>query len=163
MAWSGPAPASIARGLAQKKRVIAKALALQQPDAADGLNVVAKVGGFEIGGIAGCILAAAFHNKPVVVDGFIATAGALIAHSLAPPSVDYMFAGHLSEEPGHALMLRRLGLEPILQLGMRLGEGSGAASAMSVIEAATFVHNNVMTFAEARVDSSSLRDWASDD
>ena len=140
-------------GLAHKKHVITKALARHQPVANDGLDVLAKVGGFEIGGIAGCILAAAYHKKPVVVDGFIATAGALIAHALCPHCSDYMLAGHLSEEPGHALMLKHLDLEPILQLRMRLGEGTGAALAMSIIEAATCVHNNVMTFAEAKVDA----------
>nr|MBS0022210.1 nicotinate-nucleotide--dimethylbenzimidazole phosphoribosyltransferase [Gammaproteobacteria bacterium] len=136
-------------GLARKKSVVVKALELHQPSADDGLDVLAKVGGFEIGGIAGCILAAAFHKKPVVVDGFISTAGALIAHLLCAHCVDYMFAGHLSEEPGHGIMLKHLGLEPILQLGMRLGEGTGAALAMGIIDAAVHVHTDVMTFAEA--------------
>ncbi|MFZ0257082.1 MAG: nicotinate-nucleotide--dimethylbenzimidazole phosphoribosyltransferase [Gammaproteobacteria bacterium] len=140
-------------GLARKKNAIVKALELHQPVAGDGLDVLAKVGGFEIGGIAGCILAAAFHNKPVVVDGFISTAGALIAHVLCPHCVDYMFAGHLSAEPGHGIMLKHLGLEPILQLGMRLGEGTGAALAMGIIDAAVHVHTEVMTFAEANVQA----------
>jgi nicotinate-nucleotide--dimethylbenzimidazole phosphoribosyltransferase len=112
---------------------------------------LAKVGGFEIGGIAGIVLACAHHRKPVVVDGFISTAGALIAHSLCPAAADYMFAGHCSEEPGHRRMLDHLKLAPILNLGMRLGEGTGGALAMSVIEAAVRVMTEVMTFEEAGV------------
>jgi nicotinate-nucleotide--dimethylbenzimidazole phosphoribosyltransferase len=135
-------------GLARKKQAITSALNLHEPDASDGLDLLAKVGGFEIGGIAGCLLAAAFHQKPVVVDGFISTAGALIAQALCAHSVDYMFAGHRSEEPGHRIMLSHLGLEPILQLGMRLGEGTGAALAMSIIDAAVRVHTEVLTFAD---------------
>lgn len=147
----GPGTGLDTAGLARKKSAITRALALHRPDANDGLDVLAKVGGFEIGGIAGCILAAAFHKKPVVVDGFISTAGALIAQALCRDCVDYMFAGHLSQEPGHGIMLRHLGLEPILQLGMRLGEGTGAALSMSILDAAVRVHKEVMTFAEADV------------
>ena len=145
-------------GLARKKSVVVKALELHQPSADDGLDVLAKVGGFEIGGIAGGILAAAFHKKPVVVDGFISTAGALIAHLLCRHCVDYMFAGHLSEETGHGIMLKHLGLEPILQLGMRLGEGTGAALAMGIIDAAVQVHTQVLTFAEANVQARLVSD-----
>jgi nicotinate-nucleotide--dimethylbenzimidazole phosphoribosyltransferase len=96
-------------------------------------------------------MAGAYHRKPVVVDGFISTAGALIAQALCPQVVDYLFAGHQSEEPGHKIMLRHLGLEPILDLGMRLGEGTGGAMAMSVIEGALRVFNEVMTFEQAGV------------
>lgn len=145
-------------GLARKRESIVRALELHQPAANDGLDVLAKVGGFEIGGIAGCILAAAFHQKPVVVDGFISTAAALIAHALCPPCVDYMFAGHLSEELGHEIMLAHLGLEPVLRLDMRLGEGTGAALAMSIIDAAVRVHREVMTFAQANVHANLPRD-----
>ncbi|MDJ0784178.1 MAG: nicotinate-nucleotide--dimethylbenzimidazole phosphoribosyltransferase [Desulfosarcinaceae bacterium] len=140
-------------GLAHKKAVIAQALEVNQPDAQDGVDVLAKVGGFEIGGIAGLILACAFHRKPVVVDGFISTAGALIAAALCPAAQGYMFAGHCSEEPGHKLMLAHLGLAPILDLGMRLGEGTGGAMAMSVIEGALKVFKEVMTLEEAGVTS----------
>ena len=96
-------------------------------------------------------MASARHRRAVVVDGFISTAGALIAHALCPPVKDYLFAGHVSEEAGHGLMLRHLGLEPILDLGMRLGEGTGAALAMGVIEAAIRMFNEVLTFEEAGV------------
>ncbi len=138
-------------GLARKKAVVTKGIAVNCPDEANGLDVLAKVGGFEIGGIAGAVLAGAYHRKPVVVDGFISTAGALIAQALCPRVVDYLFAGHQSEEPGHKMMLQHLGLKPILDLGMRLGEGTGGALAMSVIEAALRVFNEVMTFEQAGV------------
>jgi nicotinate-nucleotide--dimethylbenzimidazole phosphoribosyltransferase len=138
-------------GLSRKKDAIRRGIAINQPDAADGLDVLAKVGGFEIGGIAGTILAAAYHNNPVVVDGFISTAGALIAHTLCPTVGNYIFSGHCSEEPGHRAMLKHLNLEPILDLGMRLGEGTGGALAMSVMEGAVRVFKEVFTFAEAGV------------
>ena len=112
-------------GLVRKKQAVAKGIEVNRPDPGDGLDVLSKVGGFEIGGIAGCVLAGAFYGRPVVIDGFISTAGALIAHAICPEVADYLFAGHCSEEPGHRIMLRHLGLEPILDLGMRLGEGTG--------------------------------------
>jgi nicotinate-nucleotide--dimethylbenzimidazole phosphoribosyltransferase len=137
--------------LRNKRLVVEQAMTVNRPDPTDGLDVLAKVGGFEIGGIAGCILAAAYHRRPVVIDGFISTAGALIAHALSPRVVDYLFAGHCSEEAGHRLMLKHLGLEPILDLGLRLGEGTGGALAMGVMEAATRVFKEVLTFEEAGV------------
>jgi nicotinate-nucleotide--dimethylbenzimidazole phosphoribosyltransferase len=138
-------------GLARKREAIAQGLTINVPAAGDGLDVLAKVGGFEIGGIAGTILAAAYHKKAVVIDGFISTAGALIAHLLCPAAMNYVFAGHQSEEPGHKLMLGHLGLSPLLDLGLRLGEGTGGALAMAVIEGALRVFNDVMTFEEAGV------------
>jgi nicotinate-nucleotide--dimethylbenzimidazole phosphoribosyltransferase len=138
-------------GLARKRDAIRRGIEFNTPDPEDGLDVLAKVGGFEIGGIAGAILAAAFQRRAVVVDGFISTAGALIAHALCPTVKDYLFAGHFSEEPGHRLMLQHLGLTPILDLGMRLGEGTGAALAMSVMEAAARMFKEVLTFEEAGV------------
>ena len=138
-------------GLARKKEVIAQGIEINHPDRTDALDILAKVGGFEIGGIAGLILAGAYYGKPVVVDGFISTAGALIAHGLCPAVIDYIFAGHQSEEPGHKIMLRHLGLSPILDLGMRLGEGTGGAMAMTVMEGALRVFKEVMTFEQAGV------------
>ena len=138
-------------GLARKRDVIRRGIEFNSPHPEDGLDVLTKVGGFEIGGIAGAILAGAFHRRTVVVDGFISTAGALVAYSLCPTVKDYLFAGHCSEEPGHRLMLQHLGLEPILDLGMRLGEGTGAALAMGVIEAAVRMFKEVLTFEEAGV------------
>lgn len=136
------------QGLANKRETIQQGIQVNQPDAKDGVDVLSKVGGFEIGGIAGCILAGAFHHRPVVIDGFISTAGALVAHSLCPYVTDYLFAGHCSEEPGHIGMLNYLGLKPILDLGMRLGEGTGGALAMDIMEAAVRVFNDVLTFEE---------------
>jgi nicotinate-nucleotide--dimethylbenzimidazole phosphoribosyltransferase len=138
-------------GYSTKMESVKIAIQINQPDAADGLDVLAKVGGFEIGGIAGCVLAAAFYSRPIVIDGFISTAGALIAYSLCPHVKDYIFAGHCSEETGHRKMLKFVGLEPILDLGMRLGEGTGGALAMSIIEGASCVFNEVLTFEEAGV------------
>ncbi len=137
--------------LAAKVRVIEAALALNRPDPMDGLDVLAKVGGFEIGGIAGVILGAAALRKPVLVDGFISTAGALIAHKLAPESTQFIIAAHRSLEPGHRFMQDYLGVEPLLDLNLRLGEGTGAALAMPIVEAAVRVLTEVATFAEAAV------------
>jgi nicotinate-nucleotide--dimethylbenzimidazole phosphoribosyltransferase len=138
-------------GLARKRNTVRSGIEVNAPQPADGLDVLAKVGGFEIGGIAGTILAGAFHRRAVVVDGFISTAGALIACALCPSVKGYLFAGHCSAEIGHRAMLSYLGLEPILDLGMRLGEGTGAALAMGIIEGALRVFREVMTFEEAGV------------
>jgi len=138
-------------GLARKRDIVRRGIEANSPRSEDGLDVLAKVGGFEIGGIAGTILAAAFHRRAVVVDGFISTAGALIAHTLCPTIKDYLFAGHCSEEAGHRTMLKHLGLEPILDLGMRLGEGTGAALAMGVMDSAVRMFKEVLTFQEAGV------------
>jgi len=137
--------------LIKKREVVTRGIQVNNPDPRDGLDVLSKVGGFEIGGIAGCVLAGAFYSRPVVIDGFISTAGALIAHILCPLVTEYIFAGHRSEETGHGLMLKYLGLEPILDLGMRLGEGTGGALAMGVMEGAVHVFNEVLTFEEAGV------------
>ena len=138
-------------GLARKRGIVRRGIEVNTPQPEDGLDVLAKVGGFEIGGIAGSVLACAFHRRAVVVDGFISTAGALIAHALCPIVKDYLFAGHCSAEAGHRLMLQHLGLEPILDLGMRLGEGTGAALAMGVMDGAVKMFKEVLTFEEAGV------------
>lgn len=141
--------------LRHKIRIVEQALAVNQPDAADGLDILAKVGGFEIGGIAGLILGAAAQRKPIVVDGFISTAGALIAQRLAPLSIDYVIAAHRSMEPGHKAMQDILGKTPLLDLDLRLGEGTGAALAMHLVEAAVRVLTEVATFEEAQVAEAS--------
>ena len=138
-------------GLATKVAVIEDALRLNRPDPADGLDLLAKVGGFEIGGIAGVILGAAAHRVPVVIDGFISTAGAMIAVALNPRVREYLFASHKSAEVGHPFMWEYIGQKPILNLSLRLGEGTGAALAMSIIEASVKVFNGMATFAEAGV------------
>ena len=134
-----------------KVRMIEKALAINRPDPDDPLEVLAKVGGFEIGGIAGLILGAASLKKPVLVDGFISTAGALIAAHLAPKARDYMIASHRSMESGHRIALAHLGKKPLLDLDLRLGEGTGAALAMHLVEAAVRILTEVATFEEAAV------------
>jgi len=137
--------------LQRKVEVIEAALALHRPNAEDPLEVLTKLGGLEIAGIAGLVLGAAANRIPVVVDGFISTAGALIATEMHPAVKDYVFAAHASVEIGHALMLQRIGAEPLLDLKLRLGEGTGAALAMSLLEAGVRVLNEMATFAEAGV------------
>jgi nicotinate-nucleotide--dimethylbenzimidazole phosphoribosyltransferase len=137
-----------------KVRIIEKSIQVNQPDKNDGIDVLAKVGGFEIGGIAGLIIGAASLQKPVVVDGFISTAAALIAHALAPVSAQYMIAAHRSMEKGHRVALDILGKKPLIDLDLRLGEGTGAALAMNFVEAAVHVLTEVATFDEAMVSHS---------
>lgn len=138
-------------GLARKVEVIEAALALHRPDPDDPLGVLAAVGGFEIGAIAGVCLAAAAHRVPVVVDGFISAAGALIAAALCPAARPYMIASHLSVEQGHGPLWKALGLEPLLALDLRLGEGSGAVLAMHLVEAACRILGEMATFEDAGV------------
>lgn len=137
--------------LEHKIEVIQRAIDVNRPDPRDGLDVLSKVGGFEIGGIAGLILGCASLRRPVLVDGFISTAGALIAQRLCPTAGDYMVAAHRSVERGHRVALAALGKEPLLDLDMRLGEGTGAALAMNLVEAAVAVLTEVATFEEASV------------
>jgi nicotinate-nucleotide--dimethylbenzimidazole phosphoribosyltransferase len=138
--------------LEHKVKVLRQILETNKPDPKNGLDVLAKVGGFEIGGIAGLIIGCAANRKPVVVDGFISTAGALIAHSLEPFVRDYIICSHRSMEPGHTAMQQYLGFKkPLLDLNMRLGEGTGGAVAMNLLEAAVAILTEVATFAEAAV------------
>lgn len=139
------------KGLARKINVISETLAFHRPDPADPLDILAKVGGFEIGGLAGLVIGAAAKGIPVVCDGLIATAGALIACELAPGAKSYLFTSHRSVEVGHRFMIERLGIEPLLDLGLRLGEGTGAALAMEIMDASTRVLAEIKTFEEVRV------------
>lgn len=139
----------------RKGELIQKAITLHRPDPQDPVDVLAKVGGFEIGGIAGLILGAAYSHRPIIVDGFISTAGALVAQALCPACRDYMIAGHISQEQGHQKMLSHLGLTPLLSLGLRLGEGTGAALAMPLVDAACRMLASMLTFAEAAVTPAS--------
>ncbi len=134
-----------------KIKIIRKAIDLNRPDASDPVDVLAKVGGFEIGGLAGLVLGAASLQKPVVVDGFISTAAALLAYHLSPETADYMIAAHRSMERGHQAMLDKMGKSPLLDLNLRLGEGTGGALAMHLIDAAVCVLTEVATFEEAAV------------
>ncbi len=140
--------------LDHKIRVIEEAIARNNPDSNDALDILAKVGGYEIGGIAGLIIGAAAHRKPVLVDGFISTAGAMIACKLEPFIRDYIICAHRSMEPGHRYMQEYLGCRPLLQLNMRLGEGTGAALAMNLVEAAVRILTDVATFEDAGVSTS---------
>ncbi len=138
--------------LTHKISIIKKILEVNSPNSRDGLDILAKVGGFEIGGIAGLILGAAAQRKPVLIDGFISTAGALIAYKIEPFVRDYLIFSHRSVEPGHRFMQEMLGCtRPLLDLNFRLGEGTGAALAMNLVEAAVAILTEVATFSEAAV------------
>jgi nicotinate-nucleotide--dimethylbenzimidazole phosphoribosyltransferase len=137
--------------LNRKVAVIEQALALHRPDPADPLGALAQVGGLEIAGIAGLVLGAAAGRRPLLLDGFIATAGALVAARLAPAVTDYLIASHRSVEPGHRLMLEALGLTPLLAFNLRLGEGTGAALGLGLLEAGLKIYKEMATFAEAGV------------
>jgi len=152
---TGPGTGLDAKRIAHKASVVQAALALNKPNPADPVDVLAKVGGFEIGGICGLILGAAAMRKPVVLDGFISTAGALLAHALVPESADYMVAAHRSAELGHCAMLETIGKQPLLDLDLRLGEGTGAALALGIIDASVALLSQVRTFEEAAVSSKS--------
>jgi nicotinate-nucleotide--dimethylbenzimidazole phosphoribosyltransferase len=137
--------------LAHKAAVIKEALDRYRPKAQDALDVLSKVGGFEIGGLAGIILGAAARHCPVVLDGLIASAAALLAVGIVPSARDYLIAGHRSVEPGHTVALQTLGLEPVLDLELRLGEGTGGVLALPVLEAACRLLDEMATFEEAGV------------
>jgi nicotinate-nucleotide--dimethylbenzimidazole phosphoribosyltransferase len=137
--------------LAHKIGVIQRALEINHPDPKQPLDVLARVGGFEIGGLVGVMLAAAAHRTPVVIDGFISGAAALIAVALAPRLREFLIAAHVSVEPGHKLALRHMRLKPLLNLKMRLGEGTGAILGIFLAEAAARVLAEMSTFAEAGV------------
>lgn len=134
-----------------KIAVIEKGLTVNRPNPHDPLDILSKVGGFEIAALAGALLGAAAAKSPLICDGFIATAGALIACQLAPAAKDYLFVSHRSQEPGHNSMVELLGLDPILDLKMRLGEGTGSVLAMTIVEAAAKVLMEIKTFEEAGV------------
>lgn len=137
--------------LLNKIEVVKKALKAHLPDPLDPVDVLAKVGGFEIGGIAGVILGACAHRVPVVIDGFISTAGALLASAFHPEVKNYLFAGHRSGVDGHAAMLKSLNLFPLVDLGMRLGEGTGAALGLFILKTASRISTDMLTFEEASV------------
>lgn len=138
----------------RKVEVIKRAIEINKPDASDPVDVLSKVGGPEIGAIAGVVLCCASLRIPVVVDGFISTAGALIAYCINPAVKDYIFASHNSVEKGHKRALDFMGLKPLLDLNLRLGEGTGAALAMTIIEAGLKIYREMATFDEAGVSKS---------
>ena len=137
--------------LQRKIRVIKKAIDVNQPNPNDPIAVLAKVGGYEIGGLAGLCLGAARYRVPVILDGFISTAGALVAHAIEPKVNKYLIASHVSAEKGHRVMLKLLNKIPLLDLSMRLGEGTGAALGISLVEAGVKLLTEMATFHEAGV------------
>lgn len=146
--------------LEHKVEVVQRALAVNRPDPGAPLDVLAKVGGFEIGVLAGVVLGGSAMRRAVVLDGFISGSAALLAHRLCPATQDYMIASHRSDEGGHRLILAHLGLSPLLDLGMRLGEGSGAVLAMPIIEAASACLCEMATFSEAGVSDRNPKEAA---
>ncbi len=137
----------------KKIEVIKKGLNLNKPNPDDAIDVLSKVGGFEIGGIAGVILGCAKNKIPVVIDGFISGAGALLAYKLNPLAKDYMIASHQSVEQGHKILLAHIGLKPLLNLNLRLGEGTGSALAINLVEASCKILNEMATFEEADISN----------
>ncbi len=141
------------KGVKKKIKTLKMALNVNKPDPSDPIDVLSKVGGFEIGGIAGLCLAAASHRTPILIDGFISTAAALIACAIEPKVNDYLFASHTSAENGHKIALKELKKRAILDLDLRLGEGTGAVLAMSLIEAGVKILTQMATFSEAGVST----------
>lgn len=139
------------KGLRNKIDIIKRSLSLNKPDPADPIDVLSKVGGFEIAGLAGIILAAASHKTPVVIDGFISGAAALVAFKMEPKVKDYMIAAHRSQERGHKIILEHIGLKPLLDLDLRLGEGTGSALGIGLVEASVKILTQMATFKSANV------------
>jgi nicotinate-nucleotide--dimethylbenzimidazole phosphoribosyltransferase len=139
-------------GVAHKTEVVRQALAVNEVTSLDALGVLAAVGGLEIAALAGVVLGAAEARVCVISDGFIAGAATLAAVALCPSAAEYVLPSHLSAEQGHAVVLRHLGMQPVLELDMRLGEGTGAALAMGIVDAACRMMSGMATFAEAGVD-----------
>ncbi|KRQ85932.1 Nicotinate-nucleotide--dimethylbenzimidazole phosphoribosyltransferase [Caloramator mitchellensis] len=141
-----------------KKNVVKRALEINKPNPNDPIDVIAKVGGFDIAGLCGCFLAAAKNRVPIVIDGFISSAAALCAVRLNPLVKDYIFPSHLSAEPGAVYMMNEIGIEPMLNLKMRLGEGSGCPLAFMIIESALAIVNEMGSFEEANIVNDFLVD-----
>ncbi|MCX7746397.1 MAG: nicotinate-nucleotide--dimethylbenzimidazole phosphoribosyltransferase [Clostridia bacterium] len=145
-------------GYENKKNTIKKAMDINKPDANDPLDVLAKVGGLDIAGMAGCFLGAAYHRVPIVIDGFISAAAALVAFKLNPLAREFMIPSHCSEEPGYKYLMEELGLSPMLNLRMRLGEGTGCPLAFNIIEAAAKIINEMASFDDIKVSGDFLVD-----
>lgn len=152
--WVGHGTGVDAQGLVRKTATVQAGLDLHAPLLSDPLQALRCLGGREIAAMAGAIASARAHRIPVVLDGFICCAAALVLHACQPGALDHCLAGHVSAESGHARLLSALGKEPLLSLGLRLGEGSGAALALGVVQAAVACHGGMATFAEAGVSDS---------
>jgi nicotinate-nucleotide--dimethylbenzimidazole phosphoribosyltransferase len=149
--WTGPGTGVVGAALEKKREVVAAAVARHRPEAGDPFDVLRRLGGLEFAAMAGAILAARMGRVPVVLDGFCAGAAAAVLYAVDPMALDHCVAGHVSAEPGHRRLLDRLGKPPLLDLGMRLGEASGATLALLLLKAAAACHNDMATFAEAGV------------
>ncbi|HLR35118.1 MAG TPA: nicotinate-nucleotide--dimethylbenzimidazole phosphoribosyltransferase [Tissierellales bacterium] len=141
-----------------KINAVKKAIEVNKPNKEDPIDVISKVGGFDIAGMCGLFLSAGKNRKPIIVDGFISSAAALCATKFNPLLKDYIFPSHLSKEPGAVYMMKEIGLNPMLHLNMRLGEGSGCPLAFQIIEAALYIMDNMATFEEATIDNKVLVD-----
>jgi nicotinate-nucleotide--dimethylbenzimidazole phosphoribosyltransferase len=153
--WVGRGTGVDEDGLARKRDAVAVALATHAGALDDPLDVLCRLGGREIAAMAGAIVAARMNRVPVIVDGYVTSAAAAIVHALAPSALDHCLFGHLSAEGAHGLVLARLGKRPLLDLGMRLGEGTGAALAAGLVKAAAALHSGMATFGEAGVSDKS--------
>lgn len=151
--WVGPGTGVDAAGLRRKADAVARAVALNRDHLGDPLEVLRRLGGRELAAMAGAIVAARYEKVPVLLDGYVATAAAAILHALSPSSLDHVQAAHRSAEPAHGAALARIGREPLLDLGMRLGEASGAALAAALVKAAANLHAGMATFESAGVSS----------
>jgi nicotinate-nucleotide--dimethylbenzimidazole phosphoribosyltransferase len=149
--WVGSGTGLDEPGLGRKRGAVAAALANHAGHLRDPFEVLRRLGGREIAAMTGAILAARMNRVPVVVDGFVATAAAAVLHAFDPKALDHCLFGHVSAETGHAAALERMGKRPLLDLGMRLGEGTGAALAAGIVRAAARVHSGMATFAQAGV------------
>jgi nicotinate-nucleotide--dimethylbenzimidazole phosphoribosyltransferase len=153
--WVGPGTGVDAAGIVRKRDAVAAALATHAGHLDDPLEVLRRLGGREIAAMAGALLAARINRIPVIVDGYVATAAAAVLYALRPDALDHCLFGHVSAEPAHRLALARMGKVPLLDLGMRLGEGTGAALAAGIVRAAARLHSGMATFAQAGVATKS--------
>jgi nicotinate-nucleotide--dimethylbenzimidazole phosphoribosyltransferase len=151
--WTGPGTGVDADGLKRKADAVRRAVALHKSHLSDPLEVLRRLGGRELAAMAGAILAARLQRIPVIIDGYVATAAAAVLKAMRPDALDHCLAGHLSAEPAHRRLLDRLEMKPVLELGMRLGEGSGAAMAAGIVKAAADLHNGMATFESAGVSN----------
>ena len=149
--WVGPGTGVDAKGLARKVAAVEKAVALHKEHLGNPLELLRRLGGREIAAMAGAIMAARIANIPVLLDGYIATAAAAVVHAITPTALDHCIAAHCSAEPAHARLLEKINKEPLLNLGLRLGEGSGASLAVGIVQAAANLHNGMATFDQAGV------------
>lgn len=149
--WVGPGTGATGEILARKIDAVETAVALHKPHCSDALDILRRLGGREFAAIAGAILAARYEKIPVILDGYGTTAAAAVLHAIDASALDHCIAGHLSAEPAHGRLLAHLGMAPVLDLGLRLGEGTGAALALGVVKAAAKAHSNMATFAQAGV------------